>query len=121
MWRRAPAAARDALFFRWWTRKEAILKALGVGLKRDVRTVDVSLAASPCDPNDDVRTQQGWHLREVHACGAVVTIASEYAFEFVTVREWASGMRRGVDGRSGQLEPRPTGLTSASTAAALRG
>ncbi|RZI95440.1 MAG: 4'-phosphopantetheinyl transferase superfamily protein [Variovorax sp.] len=36
-----PAAAQSHEFLRFWTRKEACLKALGLGLSIDTRTVDV--------------------------------------------------------------------------------
>lgn len=40
---RAPSEYREALFKRCWTRKEAILKATGVGLIDDLQAIDVRL------------------------------------------------------------------------------
>lgn len=43
---RVPPPARLSMFYRYWTLKEAHLKALGVGLSRDLAEVDVSRAES---------------------------------------------------------------------------
>lgn len=40
-----PASQRDAAFLRAWVRKEACVKALGVGLHQSLTTVDVGMAA----------------------------------------------------------------------------
>lgn len=43
-WARAPAAARDRTFLTCWTRKEACVKALGVGLSAPPEAVEVGCA-----------------------------------------------------------------------------
>lgn len=57
---RLPESERQDAFFRWWTRKEAMVKAIGVGWS-GVRGVEV-----PIDPEQEftVRTDSGtrWHL-----------------------------------------------------------
>jgi 4'-phosphopantetheinyl transferase len=42
-----PAAERQAAFLRTWTRKEAVLKALGVGLRVPLRGLEVSAPDAP--------------------------------------------------------------------------
>lgn len=41
-WLRQPDSRRRDMFFRLWTRKEAVLKALGLGLRLAPETIDVS-------------------------------------------------------------------------------
>ena len=40
-WERSPAAGRERVFLRGWTRKEACLKALGLGLSAQPRGIEV--------------------------------------------------------------------------------
>ena len=47
-WRAAPEPTREASFFRSWTRKEAVLKATGLGLSGGLRQLDVR-GAAPLD------------------------------------------------------------------------
>ncbi|RYF66751.1 MAG: 4'-phosphopantetheinyl transferase superfamily protein, partial [Comamonadaceae bacterium] len=44
-----PGPARDLAFFRCWTRKEACLKAAGIGLGLDTRSFHVGVEPAPCD------------------------------------------------------------------------
>jgi 4'-phosphopantetheinyl transferase len=50
VFREAAAADRIRCFFRAWTRKEAFVKALGVGLSRDLKSFAVSL-----NPDESIR------------------------------------------------------------------
>jgi 4'-phosphopantetheinyl transferase len=43
---RLPAAAGTRLFFDWWARKEAVVKAIGHGLSYPAEDIDVSAATS---------------------------------------------------------------------------
>lgn len=42
-----PAGERDVAFYRLWTRKEAVLKALGTGFSRDPRSLHIGIGAQP--------------------------------------------------------------------------
>ena len=64
---RLPSAEQPPAFFRYWTRKEAYLKAVGKGLTFPLRNVHVSLSDSrgECrilDINGDVEEAEKWEL-----------------------------------------------------------
>jgi 4'-phosphopantetheinyl transferase len=77
-----PPAARRSAFFRWWTRKEAFLKATGEGLSRPLTSFEVSLR--PDEParlirvaGDPAETAR-WRLRALApAPGYVGALAAE--------------------------------------------
>lgn len=56
-----PADRQEAAFLRIWTRKEALLKAVGCGLAVDPRSVEVGLAEVPETP---ILAGQSWMLRD---------------------------------------------------------
>lgn len=69
-------------FLHWWTRKEAVVKALGTGLSRAMADVEVSLA--PGQParilslRGSVVGQGGWRLASIGPVGGrVAAVASE--------------------------------------------
>lgn len=82
-WRRLPPEQRQHAFFRWWTRKEALLKATGDGLSADLGAFDV-----PFSPGDDVcqlpvggagATAARWSLVELlPAPGYLASLAIEH-------------------------------------------
>lgn len=71
-----PADARDLARLRAWTRKEAVTKALGVGLAADFARVEVAMDPEPglrACPGEDARR---WHLSEpALAPGFLATLA----------------------------------------------
>ena len=85
--RALPAEARCAAFFACWTRKEAYIKARGVGLSLALDAFDVSLA--PGEPaallatRDDPAARDHWSLRALDPgpglAGAVVAEGRDWA------------------------------------------
>ncbi|HEV2343261.1 MAG TPA: 4'-phosphopantetheinyl transferase superfamily protein [Actinocrinis sp.] len=72
----AGAASREALFLRFWTRKEAVAKAIGTGLAADLRaivtTADGALVALPAHCG----AVREWSLADLPApSGAVAALA----------------------------------------------
>ena len=64
-----PAAEKYAAFFRCWTRKEAYIKAQGVGLSMPLRDFDVSLRSGEenalLDTRPDSSEAARWTLRDI--------------------------------------------------------
>ena len=90
-----PETQRLAGFFRYWTCKEAFLKAQGVGLSRGLGSFDVSLelknahlAATRPDPEEADR----WSLHEVESSpGYAATVAVEGAISSMHLFRYGAG------------------------------
>jgi 4'-phosphopantetheinyl transferase len=88
---RVPRPERLATFYRYWTLKEACLKACGIGLSRALAEVDVSAAESQplCLP-DAAGVPRYWRVRALHLdpgyCGALVVEGRAGAV--TTLGEW---------------------------------
>jgi 4'-phosphopantetheinyl transferase len=82
LWRFVPQHLRNDVFLRWWVRKEAVAKALGLGLAVDVATVDVSNGRLPGGAGDLQVAQAragglGWTVLDLEAPddGVLVSLA----------------------------------------------
>jgi 4'-phosphopantetheinyl transferase len=63
-----PEETRIGLFFRFWTRKEAVLKGIGCGLSMKLHRVDVSRIHSGPDAregNGDTPEGPGWYVGDI--------------------------------------------------------
>ncbi|WP_217544724.1 4'-phosphopantetheinyl transferase superfamily protein [Streptomyces sp. GbtcB6] len=77
---RAPREERAALVAAYWVLKEAYLKALGTGLRRELSTVAFThpAAAPPIAVHDSGSAARHWHFDLVHPTpGHVLAVASE--------------------------------------------
>lgn len=93
----AQRAAPDGnqLFLRHWTRKEAVIKAVGRGLSMPLNTFDISAAdAGQADAGQIVQIneaggEQRWHVRDLDpAEGYLAALASAGPIEHVRWRDW---------------------------------
>ena len=86
----SPETARDHLFLRIWTQKEAYLKATGLGVGMPLREVETE--PDPTRPvglravSGDRREAARWSLTEVEVPGAVCVVALETQLSDLDVR-----------------------------------
>jgi 4'-phosphopantetheinyl transferase len=89
--RALPVAQQTDAFFRCWTRKEAYIKARGLGLSLPLDSFDVSLA--PGEPAALLRGAGNYALQELPAPeGFAAAIAAEGTDWEVTLREMGCGI-----------------------------
>jgi len=80
---------RDRAFLRFWTRKEALLKAAGVGLAVDPRELEVSgpgLPASVLRVPAQLGRESDWSIRDIELPGLVAAVALAGPVSRVCVR-----------------------------------
>jgi 4'-phosphopantetheinyl transferase len=101
------ATDRIASFLKGWTRKEAVIKALGLGFSADARAFTVSLgepAALEVAPVS-AGSPRAWTLLDVSVDGQVTAIAVRAANAHVVTRSF--GDQCGLDAQAATSRPRP--------------
>lgn len=88
----AQRAAPDGnqLFLRHWTRKEAVIKAVGRGLSMPLNTFDISaIDTGQIVRIDEPGGEQRWHVQDLNpAEGYLAALASAGPIEHVRWRDW---------------------------------
>jgi 4'-phosphopantetheinyl transferase len=91
-WHSLPEHARLAAFFRCWTRKEAYLKARGIGLASGLDRFEVSFA--PGEParllqRDPTDSDAPWHMYDVSPGGDyAAACVVEGPIEQLSIHDW---------------------------------
>jgi 4'-phosphopantetheinyl transferase len=96
--RRLAPHEREAAFFRCWTRKEALVKALGTGLGTPLHTFAVSMAPDErpalVGTDEHCAVSGPWTLADVApASGYAAAIAVRSADVGIDLRRWSSDRR----------------------------
>jgi 4'-phosphopantetheinyl transferase len=86
-WRCLAAAGRRRQFFRSWVRKEALVKASGLGLTVRLEELDVGKDALVWSPGSDQRAlRTRWHFRDVSVRnGYIAALAADHPIGRVRV------------------------------------
>jgi 4'-phosphopantetheinyl transferase len=93
--RALPGHRRQAAFYRWWTAKEAFLKALGDGLSRGLDQFDVALGPDSglalCSVHWDPPQAARWSLAALSPCpGFTAALAVEGGDWRLSCYEWSA-------------------------------
>ena len=84
-----PEPARSSAFFHYWTRKEAVLKALGTGMSIPLDCFEVTLAATVqrIDFHGQATCASEWSLIHLEPCeGAVGAVAAPFRVQRIQAR-----------------------------------
>jgi 4'-phosphopantetheinyl transferase len=99
--RKLPVVEQHPAFFRCWTRKEAYIKARGVGLSTPLNEFDVSLAPGEPAMLLGVRPNSSellcWSLQDIDAgTGYAAALATEGRERRIRYWEWQESMRQSI-------------------------
>ena len=88
-WNALPPQRQTAAFFRCWTRKEAWLKALGIGLARPMKTFEIARTDPPRIRDASSGILRGWSLHDLKILpGYAAAVAARTAALRVEMRRW---------------------------------
>jgi 4'-phosphopantetheinyl transferase len=109
---RRPEAERTRAFLQRWTVKEAYLKGLGDGLRREPASVTVLTDMGPLRIRDGrIDGNAGWSVQQLDApAGVIGAVAAPGGPFVVTERRWAA-----PDGNAQEREPSSAGTTIPGT------
>ncbi len=89
VWQALPGSESLEVFFKLWTRKEALLKGLGAGLSRPAHGLEIGVGGDSVLWRDSTAPHTTWRLADIAPwCGYVACIAVETTGPMPTLYDW---------------------------------
>lgn len=90
-----PPALRRSKFFQFWSRKEALIKAVGQGLSLPLRQIDISQAPEKAvvlpDSGGNEFSQGNWFIKDIHTIpgfsAAIAAVGKDWAVAYYRLPE----------------------------------